>query len=101
MIHKYLQKQKKLDKKIKILSGIIKSLNISKEDKELYLKSLDVLDENSFNVLYNSFVKFTEELDKKDSKNILDSNFEDYSLKSPLAEKKKKINTFSLLLNNI
>jgi hypothetical protein len=100
MIQKYLQKQKKLDKKIKILSGIIKSLNISKEDKELYLKSLDALDENSFNVLYNSFVNFTEELDKKDSEKILKSDFEDYSLKNSNKTEKKQ-NTFSLLLNNI
>ena len=101
MIKKYLEKQKNLDKKIKILSGIIKSLNISKEDKELYLKSLDILDENSFNVLYNSFVNFTEELDKKDSEKIIDFNFESYNLTEKKENNKETRSTFSLLLNNI
>ncbi|GEM_PF-6278287 len=101
MIKKYLSKQKNLDKKIKILSGIIKSLKISNTDKELYLKSLDVLDEDSFNTLYNSFMNFIEELENEDSKKIVDSNFSEFNLQNIKAEKKQNSNSFSLLLKNI
>ncbi len=100
MIKKFLTKQKDLEKKRKILEWIIKSLKISKNDKKLYLEALDIIDEKSFNTLYNSFVWFIDQMEKEDSKKIIDSNFSSFDLTK---EEKQKANneTFSLLLKNI
>jgi len=45
MILKILKKYSETNKKRKIVSTIIKNLNINEKQKELYLNSLDVIDE--------------------------------------------------------
>ncbi len=101
MIKKFLTKQKDLEKKRKILKEIIKSLNISKNDKELYLEALDVLDEKSFNTLYVSFVNFSNKLEKEDNNKIIENNFSSFDLNKQKDIENKEKNSFSLLLNNI
>jgi hypothetical protein len=68
------------------------------------LEALDVLDEKSFNILYNSFTKFADELEKQDNKKIINSNFSSFDLQE-LEKQNNEIqqekNTFNLFLNNI
>ena len=45
MIFDFLKKQKEISKKKELIVIMIRSINISEEQKELYLESLDVLDD--------------------------------------------------------
>ncbi|MGB2110744.1 MAG: hypothetical protein ACPHY8_02210 [Patescibacteria group bacterium] len=44
MIFDFLKKQNEIAKKKELITIMIQSINISEEQKELYLESLDVLD---------------------------------------------------------
>lgn len=40
-----------------LLTEIIKKLNISREEKDLYILSLEILDESDFSVFYDNITK--------------------------------------------
>ncbi|MDD5212956.1 MAG: hypothetical protein PHG82_00805 [Candidatus Gracilibacteria bacterium] len=82
---------------------MIKNIKISEDQKELYIKTLDILDEKGLDNLYKSVSAFVEEVEMMDIKNIAKNNFSSISgiRKKEAIEKQKDINSFSFLLSNI
>lgn len=103
MLINFLRKQNDLSKKKKVLLIMIKNIKISEDQKELYIKTLDILDENWLDNLYKSVSSFVEDIEMTDIKNIAKNNFSSISWirKKEAMEKQKDINSFSFLLSNI
>ncbi len=103
MLINFLRKQSDLSKKKKVLLTMIKNIKISEDQKELYIKTLDILDEKWLDNLYRSVSAFVEEVEMTDIKNIAKNNFSSISgmRKKEAIEKQKDINSFSFLLSNI
>ncbi len=103
MLINFLRKQSDLNKKKKVLLTMIKNIKISEDQKELYIKTLDILDEKWLDNLYKSVSAFVEEVEMSDIKNIAKNNFSSISWirKKEAIEKQKDINSFSFLLSNI
>lgn len=103
MLINFLRKQSDLSKKKKVLLTMIKNIKISEDQKELYIKTLDILDEKWLDNLYKSVSAFVEEVEMMDIKNIAKNNFSSISWirKKEAIEKQKDINSFSFLLSNI
>lgn len=103
MILKILKKYSETNKKRKIVSTIIKNLNINEKQKELYLNSLDVIDEVWLEKLYVSLTAFVEEVEMKELSDIKKQNFTSIAgmRKKEAVEKQKEINSFWFLLNNL
>lgn len=103
MLINFLRKQSDLTKKKKVLLTMIKNIKISEDQKELYIKTLDILDEKWLDNLYKSVSAFVEEVEMIDIKNIAKNNFSSISWirKKEAIEKQKDINSFSFLLSNI
>lgn len=103
MLINFLRKQSDLSKKKKVLLTMIKNIKISEDQKELYIKTLDILDEKWLDNLYRSVSAFVEEIEMMDIKNIAKNNFSSISWmrKKEAIEKQKDINSFSFLLSNI
>jgi hypothetical protein len=75
MIFDFLKKQTEISKKKEAITILIKSIHISEEQKELYLESLDVLDENGLQNLYNDLTNFIENIEVKELDDIKKQNF--------------------------
>ncbi len=103
MILKILKKYSETNKKRKIVLTIIKNLNIQEKQKELYLNSLDILDEVGLEKLYTSLTSFVEEIEMKELSDITKQNFTSiaWMRKKEALEKQKEINSFWFLLNNL
>ncbi len=103
MLLNFLQKQKELNKKIKLIKTMINSLNISKKNKDLYLESIKGINEESINNLYKLLINFVEEIEIKEIKEIKNTNFLNinWMRKKEAEEKKQEINSFSFLLHNL
>lgn len=82
---------------------MIQSINISQEQKELYLESLDVLDKQWVDNLYTDLSHFIENVELKELEDIKNKNFWTISWmrKKEAEEKKKEMNSFSFLLHNL
>lgn len=82
---------------------MIDSLNIPEKQKYLYIESLDVLDTQWLDKLYENMKVFVESLEKKEKEEISFSNFASIwgLTKKELKEKKKEENAFSFLINNM
>jgi len=103
MIISILKKHKENNKRKKIIATIIKNLNISDKQKNLYLDSLDFLDEVWLDKLYKSLESFIWEFEKKEMEDISKENFTKiaWMRKKEALEKQKEINSFWFLLNNL
>lgn len=103
MLINFLKKQNELSKKKKILLTMIKNIKISENQKELYINTLDILDEKWLDNLYKSVRSFVEDIEMTEIKNISKDNFSNISglRKKEATEKQKEINSFSFLLSNI
>lgn len=103
MLINFFRKQTDLQKKKKLLLTMIKNIRISEDQKELYIKTLDILDEKWLDNLYKSVWAFIEEVETDEIKNIAKNNFSSISgmRKKEAVEKQKEINSFSFLLSNI
>lgn len=103
MLINFLKKQNELSKKKKILLTMIKNIKISENQKELYINTLDILDEKWLDNLYKSVQSFVEDIEMTEMKNISKDNFSTISglRKKEATEKQKEINSFSFLLSNI
>lgn len=103
MLINFLRKQNELSKKKKVLLTMIKNIKISENQKELYINTLDILDEKWLDNLYKSVRSFVEEIEMTEIKNISKDNFSTISWlrKKEATEKQKEINSFSFLLSNI
>ena len=70
MILKILKKYSETNKKRKIVMTIIKNLNINEKQKDLYLSTIDNLDEVWLEKLYVSLTAFVEEVEMKQLEDI-------------------------------
>jgi hypothetical protein len=82
---------------------IIKNLNINEKQKDLYLSTLDNLDEVWLEKLYVSLTAFVEEVEMKQLEDIKTQNFSSiaWMRKKEVLEKQKELNSFWFLLNNL
>lgn len=103
MILKILKKYSETNKKRKIVMTIIKNLNINEKQKDLYLSTLDNLDEVWLEKLYVSLTAFVEEVEMKQLEDIKTQNFSSiaWMRKKEVLEKQKELNSFWFLLNNL
>lgn len=103
MIFEYLKKQSKLKEKIKLTKIMIFNLQIPEEQKSLYIQALDILDESGIDRIYNNLVIFIKDIEIKELDQIQKNNFTviAWMRKKEAEERKKEINSFSFLINNI
>lgn len=103
MLFDFLKKQSRKESKIRILKTMIFSLQVWDDIKELYIQSLDVLDDQNIDKLFQDITYFTEKIELKEIEDIQKNSFATVNnmTKKEAEEKKKDINTFSFLLNNL
>ncbi len=103
MIFDFLKKQKKAKQQKKLTQIMILNLDISDEQKKLYLEALDVLSDDEISELYKNWTNFVNKLEIKEIEDIQKWNFASIAWlrKKEAKEKKKEINTFNFLFNNI
>ncbi len=103
MILNIFRKYSEKTKKKKIVITIIQNLNINDKQKNLYLDSLEFLDEIWLDKLYKSLEVFMDEVEKKQLEDIKKENFTQiaWMRKKEAFEKQKEINSFWFLLNNL
>ena len=82
---------------------MIISLNISQEQKDLYLRALDVLSVEESETLYKNLVKFVEKIEMKEIAEIKQESFSSIAgmRKKEAEEKLEEMNSFSFLLHNL
>ena len=103
MIGNFLKRYGETSKKRKVVLTIIQNLNINEKQKDLYLNSLDILDEAWLEKLYKSLTAFVENIELKEIEDIKKENFSSIAglRKKEALEKQKEINSFWFLLNNL
>ncbi|NUJ97463.1 hypothetical protein HGA92_01595 [Candidatus Gracilibacteria bacterium] len=103
MLFDFLKKQSRKESKIRILKTMIFSLQVGDDIKELYIQSLDILDDQNIDKLFQDITYFTEKIELKEIEDIQKNSFATVNnmTKKEAEEKKKDINTFSFLLNNL
>jgi len=103
MLFDFLKKQNSKNSKIKILRTMIFALQVGDDIKELYIQSLDILDEQNIDKLYQDISYFVQKIEIKEIEDIQKTSFAmiDNMTKKESEEKKKEINSFSFLFNNI
>lgn len=103
MIFEFLEKQTSFKEKLKVTKIMINSLHINKEQKKLYLETLEKLNESELNKLYNNLSNFVKKNELKDFNDISKNNFSNISWlrKIKADEKKEDINSFSFLISNL
>lgn len=103
MLFKFLQKQRDIKNKQKIIHTMISSLSISSEQKKLYLNALEVLSLEDSQKLYDNLIAFIEKIEMKEINEIQKENFSTiaWMRKKEAEEKLKEMNGFSFLLHNL
>lgn len=103
MILNIFRKYSETNKKKKIIITIIQNLNINEKQKNLYLDSMNFLDEIWLDKLYKSLEVFMWEIEKKQIDDITRESFTKiaWMRKKEVLEKQKDINSFWFLLNNL
>lgn len=103
MLFSFLQKQKNLSSKKKLIETMIVALKIPQKQKELYLYCLGILNEVEMNNLYQNLISFVKEIEMNDISEIHQKNFSDIAgmQKKEAEEKKQEMNSFSFLLHNL
>lgn len=103
MILSILKKYSESNKKKKIIRTIIQTLKISEKQKELYLDSMEILDDVWLDKLYKSLTVFIEEIEVREIDKIKKENFAQFNWlrKNEAEEKQKEVNTFNFLINNL
>lgn len=103
MLFRFLQKQTDKKKQKKLIETMIISLNISQEQKDLYLDALVVLWQKEAQELYKNLTLFVEKIEMKELEQINKENFSSISWmrKKEAEEKMEEMNSFSFLLHNL
>lgn len=103
MIFDFLIKKNKTDEKIKLIQIMFMNLQISEEQKALYIQALDILDEDWIDRIYNELINFTKNIEIKNIKDIQKNSLTKISWmrKKEAEEKKQELNSFSLLINKL
>ncbi len=103
MLFSFLQKQKNNKKQKILIEAMIVSLNISKEQKELYIQALDILSPQESEKLYKNLIQFVENIELKEIEQIKKESFISIAgmRKKEAEEKAQELNSFSFLLHNL
>jgi hypothetical protein len=103
MLFDFLKKQRSKDNKMKILKTMIFALQVGDDIKDLYIQSLDILEEQDIDNLYKDISYFVQMVEIREIEDIQKTSFAviDNMTKKEVEEKKKDINSFSFLLNNL
>lgn len=103
MLFSFLEKQKTDDKRKKLIKTMIKSLNVSEEQKQLYLQAVWILSGEDLENLYKKLTAFIEQIELKEIDDIKKQDFWKiaWMRKKEAQEKIKEVNSFSFLLNNL
>ena len=103
MLFTFLKKQKNNQHQKKLIETMIVSLNISPDQKELYLQALHVLNTEESETLYQKLVKFVEKIEMKEIAEIKKESFSSIAgmRKKEAEEKLEDMNSFSFLLHNL
>ena len=82
---------------------MIVSLNISGEQKDLYLEALEVLSVEESEKLYQNLVKFVEKIEMKEIAEIKKESFSEIAgmRKKEAEEKLEEMNSLSFLFHNL
>jgi len=75
MLFHFLQKQKDIKKQKKLVETIIVSLNISEEQKKLYIEALEVTSPQETQELYKNLSRFVEQIELKELEQIQKESF--------------------------
>lgn len=103
MLFTFLQKQTNKKNQKKLIETMIDSLNISKQQKDLYIEALEVLWNDELEALYKKLSAFVEKVELKELDKIKKDSFSEISgmRKKEAEEKLEEMNNFSFLLHNL
>lgn len=103
MIFEFLKKQSKIKEKIKLTKIMFLNLHIPEDQKSLYIQALDILDESWIDRIFKSLTLFIENTEIQNLNDIQKNNFSIINgmKKKEAEERKKEINSFSFLINNL
>ncbi len=103
MIFDFLKKQKEFEKKKKLTQIMIMSLEIPDKQKSIYLQALEIIEDKKIDKIYKQLSDFVEKYEIKTLEDISKTNFLSiaWMQKKEADAKKKEINAFNLLINNI
>jgi len=103
MIFDFLKNVKHKKQKRDLIIIMIQSLQIPDSSKSLYLESLEILDIEWLNNLYEEISHFIKNYEIKELEDIRKQSFSviAWMRKKELEEKQKELNSFSFLLNNL
>lgn len=103
MIFNFWKKQTEFETKKRLIIKLINEIEIPKNDKSLFLEAIKIVPEDNIEKLYNKLVNFIEEMELKEISEIEKNNFViiDWMTIKEAHIKKRQINSFNFLLNNI
>ena len=103
MLFTFLQKQIDKKKQKKLIETMIISLNISPEQKQLYMQALEVLSVEESEILFKNLTRFIEKIELKEIEEIKKESYVSVAgmRKKEAEERAKEMNSFSFLLHNI
>ena len=70
MLFTFLKKQKLKRQKLEVVKALIINLNISEDQKEMYIKSLDILETIELDNLYSEISIFSQNFEMKQVEDI-------------------------------
>ena len=99
----FFEKQKEFDKQKKVTQILINTLKIPDIQKSLFLDAINILDKNWMDKIYFELTEFIKEIELKELEDISKNNFTNiaWMQKKEAETRKKDLNAFSLLLNNV
>jgi hypothetical protein len=82
---------------------MVQALNVSDDQKKLYLDAIDILWKQELESLFKNLTIFVEKLEIKELESIKKDDFAvvSWMRKKEASEKMKEMNSFSFLLNNL
>lgn len=103
MLFTFMQKQTNKKKQKKLIETMIVSLNISPDQKDLYIQALWILSGDESEVLFKNLTKFIEKIELKEIEEIKKESFISVAgmRKKEAEEKAQEMNSFSFLLHNL
>ena len=103
MIFQFWKKQTEFNIKKRLIKKLINEIDIPINDKNLFLWAIEIVPENNIEKLYNDLIHFIKDMELKDINEIEKNNFVsiDWMTIKEANTKKRKINSFNFLLNNI
>jgi len=103
MLFTFLQKQKDLTKQRKLIITMVEALNVSQDQKKLYIEAIEILGKQELEDLFKNLTSFVEKIEIRELEAIKKEDFAvvSWMRKKEADEKMKEMNSFSFLLNNL